>query len=124
MLLPMSMMKSFVYTSIVVLLLININSVNADEKGGDSIFGQYQRAGNFLNSTCGPNSVQTCYLEEAFYYILFGPPDSNQGNTLYTNIIAALDQVPDTVDLNFMLLLGLQQLTQLIDESERPGSDC
>ena len=118
----MSMMKGLVYPAIIVLLLINSNYVLGYQEGGDSIFGQFERQGNPLNSTCGPNSIQTCYLEEAFYYILFGPPDPSKNTTLYDNIIAGLNQIPDSVDLNFMLILGLQQLTTLINETDRPGN--
>ena len=116
------MMKGLVYPLIIALLLINSNYVLGNQEGGDSIFGQFERKGNPLNSTCGPNSVQTCYLEEAFYYILFGPSDPNSNTTLYDNIIAGLNQIPDDVNLNFMLILGLQQLTTLIDEPDRPGN--
>ena len=121
MLLPTSMMKFFAFTSVVVLLLIQSNNVLADQEGGDSIFGPLETKAKPLISKCGPNSVQTCYLEEAFYYIVFGPPNPNKNTTFYEDIIASLDRIPDDVDVNFMLILGLQELTQAIPEADRPG---
>jgi hypothetical protein len=70
-----------------------------------------------LNSKCGPTNDQYCYVQEAINYILNGNNDNKTSTT------SPLDIIPDEETLEWLILLGLQQLSVAMDNNPqyRPG---